>query len=370
MDDDINHCKTICWWLKFKSYDSIYRTSGSDAIQALQEEYIDVAIIDVRLPDMDGLSVIKAARDNPICADLPVIMLSADSNMETIRPILDQKVEAYLLKPFDSRKLLAVMQEIEPKLRWRRDLAFVKHFMANYDRPTISNAEQRKLVVNLQKSSFFKVIIDNPVAVPAELRSRLAHTLHLFFQDLDRMMMEHLDPYNDEKAMETLKLVDEISGHQPLGTKLTSLVSSENVQIASKAVKILGKTTSDIHFLKRFLLNKNSRFVANLIESLWESTHPETIDVFRQFQQDGNPRIRANCIVGMYLKNDRDHALEKLFRMLDDTDPAHVRSALWACGHLHLSEALDAVGKLAAHPDPDVVHGAREVLVRLRMPYA
>ncbi len=85
------------------------RLSGEDGLQALRENKYDLAILDIMLPGMNGLDVLKEVRRNN---DIPVIMLTARG--DDIDRILGLEFGAddYLSKPFNPRELLARIKAI------------------------------------------------------------------------------------------------------------------------------------------------------------------------------------------------------------------------------------------------------------------
>ena len=90
------------------SVDAVY--DGEDALAYLESGYYDAAVLDIMMPKMDGISVLKRIRaaGNPV----PVLMLTAKSEIEDRVLGLDSGANDYLPKPFDSRELLARIRSI------------------------------------------------------------------------------------------------------------------------------------------------------------------------------------------------------------------------------------------------------------------
>lgn len=90
------------------SADAVY--DGEEALSYLETGNYDVAVLDIMMPKMDGISVLKAVRaaGNPI----PILMLTAKSEIEDRVAGLDAGANDYLPKPFDSRELLARIRSI------------------------------------------------------------------------------------------------------------------------------------------------------------------------------------------------------------------------------------------------------------------
>ncbi len=85
------------------SIDAVY--DGEDALFYIESGNYDVAILDIMMPKMDGLTVLKKVREekNPI----PILLLTAKAEVEDKVLGLDCGANDYLSKPFDSRELLA-----------------------------------------------------------------------------------------------------------------------------------------------------------------------------------------------------------------------------------------------------------------------
>ena len=85
------------------------RLSGEDGLQALRENKYDLAILDIMLPGMNGLDVLKEVRRNN---DIPVIMLTARGDDIDRILGLEFGTDDYLSKPFNPRELLARIKAI------------------------------------------------------------------------------------------------------------------------------------------------------------------------------------------------------------------------------------------------------------------
>ena len=85
------------------SVDAVY--DGEDALAYIESGNYDAAVLDIMMPKMDGITVLKRARAAGI--QLPILMLTAKSEIEDRVLGLDSGANDYLPKPFDTRELLA-----------------------------------------------------------------------------------------------------------------------------------------------------------------------------------------------------------------------------------------------------------------------
>jgi len=109
IDDDKKLCDLLTEYLVRYDYLVEYKTNPLDGLKVIEKYDVDLLILDVMLPDMDGFEVLKTLRkDNTI----PVIMLTARG--ETMDKIVGLELGAddYLAKPYEPRELLARIQSI------------------------------------------------------------------------------------------------------------------------------------------------------------------------------------------------------------------------------------------------------------------
>jgi len=85
---------------------------GLDALKKIEMSQPDVVVLDVMMPGMDGFTVCKTLREKEDTSKLPVIMLSAKSDMESINKGLSVGANKYLTKPISSDELNRHVQEL------------------------------------------------------------------------------------------------------------------------------------------------------------------------------------------------------------------------------------------------------------------
>ncbi|MCR5452039.1 MAG: response regulator transcription factor [Lachnospiraceae bacterium] len=90
------------------SVDAVY--NGEDALDYLETELYDAAILDIMMPKLDGLTVLKKIRSKGM--DIPVLLLTAKSEIDDRVAGLDAGADDYLTKPFAAKELLARVRSI------------------------------------------------------------------------------------------------------------------------------------------------------------------------------------------------------------------------------------------------------------------
>lgn len=88
-------------------YSVLVTRTGNEALARLQADQPDIAILDVVMPGMDGLSVLKQAKRNRTSIRIPVVMLTEQSQKENVLMALDSGAHDYIAKPFDIDELAA-----------------------------------------------------------------------------------------------------------------------------------------------------------------------------------------------------------------------------------------------------------------------
>ncbi|MGN0856604.1 MAG: response regulator [Candidatus Spyradenecus sp.] len=104
IEDDGQIRSFIAYALEQQGYVCHTANTGQDGMAALLTRKIEVLLLDLGLPDMDGMEVIKRVRD---WATLPIIVVSARDQDVDIAAALDAGADDYLTKPFSAMELLA-----------------------------------------------------------------------------------------------------------------------------------------------------------------------------------------------------------------------------------------------------------------------
>jgi CheY-like chemotaxis protein len=82
VDDNMDLCRPMAALLKHRGYDSHYATSGEDALKKIALHAPDLVILDVMMPEMDGLEVLRRLKAEVRTQQIPVVMFSAVADPE------------------------------------------------------------------------------------------------------------------------------------------------------------------------------------------------------------------------------------------------------------------------------------------------
>lgn len=111
-EEDLN--KALVTVLKHNNYSVDAVFNGQDALDYLETENYDGAILDIMMPKMDGLTVLKRIREQG--NSVPVILLTAKSEIDDRVAGLDCGADDYLTKPFSMKELLARIRAMTRRL--------------------------------------------------------------------------------------------------------------------------------------------------------------------------------------------------------------------------------------------------------------
>lgn len=107
VDDHPENVKILCAHLKAKKYRTVAGHNGFEAIALAQQHQPDLALLDVNMPGMDGLNACRHLKENEATAQIPIILVTANSETEDIVKGFQVGADDYLIKPYNYMELLA-----------------------------------------------------------------------------------------------------------------------------------------------------------------------------------------------------------------------------------------------------------------------
>jgi DNA-binding response OmpR family regulator len=105
VDDDQDTVAILAHHLEREGFVPITANSGAQCLKMVHENEVDVILLDLMMPDMDGFQVVKALRDDPQTAEIPVIMITARDDMDARAEGMRLGVSDFLAKPVFRRQL-------------------------------------------------------------------------------------------------------------------------------------------------------------------------------------------------------------------------------------------------------------------------
>jgi DNA-binding response OmpR family regulator len=121
VDDEPDALEVIGFKLKEAGFTPVFATDGGKAIAAVRQERPELIVLDVMLPEIDGMEVCKLLRRDPTTAAIPIIMLTAKAG-EMDRVLgLELGADDYVTKPFSPRELMLRIKKLLARVKSSED---------------------------------------------------------------------------------------------------------------------------------------------------------------------------------------------------------------------------------------------------------
>ncbi|HVN91836.1 MAG TPA: response regulator [Candidatus Binataceae bacterium] len=105
VDDDPDTVSALARHLQREGYVAVEAISGSECLRIVREHPVDVILLDLMMPGMDGFEVCRALKSNPNTASIPIIMITARDDMDARKEGMHLGVSEFLAKPVFRRQL-------------------------------------------------------------------------------------------------------------------------------------------------------------------------------------------------------------------------------------------------------------------------
>ena len=165
VEDEENLQEALKLNLEMEGYEVSSAFDGPAALKALQNEYFDLVILDIMLPEIDGIRVLESLRlqNNT----MPVLILSAKSNSADRVLGLKKGADDYLTKPFNLEELLLRVQKLIEKNKQLLDKETVSNEYS-FDKNSIDfkaleavNYKGEKIELSKKEAMLLKLLIEN-----------------------------------------------------------------------------------------------------------------------------------------------------------------------------------------------------------------
>ncbi|SFP03159.1 diguanylate cyclase [Hydrogenimonas thermophila] len=145
-------------------YDVIDAVNGEDALEIANEESIDLILLDIMMPEMDGYEVCKRLKSNEKTKDIPVIFITAKTDEDSIEKAYDIGGADYVTKPFRPKELLSRVKKelkLQELMKELKLLASTDPMTKLYNRRYFTNVSQHILeIAKRENQSLSLVMLD------------------------------------------------------------------------------------------------------------------------------------------------------------------------------------------------------------------
>ena len=163
VEDDKSIRDLVIYTLTAVGYEAEGFATGEEMFKALEKTSPQLIMLDIMLPDEDGLAILKKLKSDPMTADIPVIMATAKGTEYDKVVGLDLGADDYLAKPFGMMEMIsrvkAVLRRSAPKEK--TDLLRMGKLELDEKRHTVS-ADGTQIQLTLKEYELLRVFMENP----------------------------------------------------------------------------------------------------------------------------------------------------------------------------------------------------------------
>jgi two-component system response regulator HydG len=179
IDDEELHAQAVAESLERVGYDCVVATSGSAGARKIQEEDFDVILTDLRMEDMDGLAILRLAKQH--AADAEVVVITGHGDVKTAVEAIKQGAANYLTKPVDMVELRAIVDKAAQRghlARVNRELKRQLEEKFGFEGMVGNNPKMHEVIAKLKSiaPTSATVLIQGETGTGKELVAKAIHT--------------------------------------------------------------------------------------------------------------------------------------------------------------------------------------------------
>jgi len=112
VEDNDRNRRLLKILLESRGYEVIEAVTGEEAMKYLKDHKPGLILMDIQLPNVDGLEMTRKIKSNPKTADIPIVAVTAYAMKGDRERILEAGCDGYISKPIDTRRLALLAAEI------------------------------------------------------------------------------------------------------------------------------------------------------------------------------------------------------------------------------------------------------------------
>ncbi len=128
IDDERITCKHLTRIFQKAGYETVTASTGEEGLAVLSRRRVTLVLVDIKMPGLDGFAVLQKARLG--YPRLPVVMMTAHGNAETVVKAMKLGASEYLTKPFSSDEILIVAERAIERHALKAELEQLKQEVA------------------------------------------------------------------------------------------------------------------------------------------------------------------------------------------------------------------------------------------------
>ena len=111
VEDNEKNRKLMRVVLKAKGYNVIEATTGEEALTILKNQKPDIILMDIQLPGIDGLTLVRQIKADPLIKDIPIIAVTAYAMKGDEQKFMECGCDSYVSKPINTQELPLVVEK-------------------------------------------------------------------------------------------------------------------------------------------------------------------------------------------------------------------------------------------------------------------
>jgi two-component system sensor histidine kinase/response regulator len=272
VDDDASNRDVLSRRLVRQGHEVRTATSGREALQLMRETAFDGVLLDIMMPDMDGYEVLGRIKSDPALLHVPVIMISAIDEVQSVVRCIEAGAEDYLSKPFDPTLLKArIGASLEKKRSRDRESALYEQLQKNYTRLLELEKlrdDMRNMIVHDLRTPLTSVMVGIEMLGVQGTLSETQRAILDIATSGGRTLLGMINDLLDVEKMEAGSshlLYEELSAPTIIAgavSQVASLAALEHTEIVTEVAPGLPPFSGDANKLSRTLVN----LIANAIK--------------------------------------------------------------------------------------------------------
>ncbi|MFP5039644.1 response regulator transcription factor [Parasediminibacterium sp. JCM 36343] len=165
VDDEENLHEALKLNLEMEGYEVTSAFNGSEALKAIANEYFDLVVLDVMMPEVDGITVAETMRVNNL--DTPILMLSAKNTSADRVLGLKKGADDYLAKPFNLEELLLRVEKLitkNQKIQEKETIGDLYNFGGNtidFKAQHATTHDGKQIELSKKETMLLKLLVEN-----------------------------------------------------------------------------------------------------------------------------------------------------------------------------------------------------------------
>ena len=172
VDDYMGICSALTAVFGEEGYETETAGTGKDAIEKAQENFFNISLLDIKLPDTEGINLVAPLKE--LHPDMDVLMITGHASLETAVRALHEGASAYIIKPLNMHEVLGVVRDALEKQRLIEEKLLAEEELKEYSEHLEEMVEERTKEL---REAHEELIRKEKLTVLGQLASGVGHEL-------------------------------------------------------------------------------------------------------------------------------------------------------------------------------------------------